>query len=598
MCGIIGYKGENSKTFEIVIAGLKRLEYRGYDSWGVLIYDNNNIFLKKKVGKISSFSDKKNINGHLGIGHTRWATHGGVTEKNAHPHFDCQKEIFVIHNGIIENYQELKEKLIKLGHKFYSETDTEVMPHLIEEFLKQGFDYKESVFKAIQKIKGTYAFLIFNKNFPDLLIATKLSSPLVFTQKDDEFLIASDPNAISLLNKEFIALNDNEVLIINDKNYEIRTLNKELITPKVYKIDSLEKEEKLKEETYMLKEIKEIPFALENTLRGRIIQNKAQVKLGGLENFKEKIIKSKEIILTGCGTAFYACLYGEYLLEEIGIRAKAVLASELKYKNYNFEDSILIAVSQSGETIDTLETVKLAKNKSALTIGIINVPGSSIAREVDCGIYTYAGPEYAVASTKAFISQLGALVLLSVFFEKTSFSFNKKILTELKNLPEKIRKIFLKEKEIKKLVKKYSIYKNFLYLGRKFSYITALEGSLKLKEIAYLHSEAYPAGEMKHGPIALIDENFPSIIIAPNDSVYEKTISNLQEIKARKGKVILVTDKQNKTANNLILTPSTEEILTPFLTTPPLHLFAYYLAKFLGREIDRPRNLAKSVTVE
>jgi glucosamine--fructose-6-phosphate aminotransferase (isomerizing) len=328
------------------------------------------------------------------------------------------------------------------------------------------------------------------------------------------------------------------------------------------------------------------------------MENKGQVKLGGLEAFKEKIIKSKGVVLTGCGTAFYACLYGEYLLEEIGLKAKAILASELKYRNYNFEDEILIAISQSGETIDTLEAVKLAKNKSALTIGIVNVPGSSIAREVHCGIYTYAGPEYAVASTKAFISQLGALVLLSIFFEKTPFSFNKKILTELKNLPEKIKKILHKEKELQKLAKKYYIYKNFLYLGRKFSYITALEGSLKLKEIAYLHSEAYPAGEMKHGPIALIDENFPSVVIAPNDSLYEKTISNLQEIKARKGKVILVSDKQNKNADDLIFLPSTEEILTPFLTTPPLYLFAYYAAKFLKREIDRPRNLAKSVTVE
>lgn len=599
MCGIISYKGKKS-ALDIVISGLKRLEYRGYDSWGILISDGNDVYLKKQVGKISQFQNQEKIDGHLGVGHTRWATHGGVTETNAHPHFDCQKNIFVVHNGIIENYQALKEKLTHKGHKFVSETDTETIPHLIEEFLKEGLDYQSAVFETIKNLRGTFALVIFNKNFPQTLIGVRFASPLVFTHKNKEFLIASDPSAISLINKEFVALNDGEIVIIEDDEYQIKNFDGKTQKQKTYQIDWAEAETKIKEETFMLKEIKEIPFALENTLRGRIIEEKGRVKLGGLENFKERILKAKNITLTGCGTAFYACLYGEYLLEEIAqVRARAILASELKYKNYPFsEDEILIAISQSGETIDTLEAVKLAKNKNVLTIGIVNVPGSSIAREVDCGIHTYAGPEYAVASTKAFISQMSALVLFSLFLEKSSYSLNKKILKELKNLPKKISEILQQEENYKNLASKYLYFKNFLYLGRKFNYISALEGALKLKEIAYVHSESYPGGEMKHGPIALIDENFPSVVIAPQDSVYEKMISNLEEIKARKGKIILVSDKEYEKADDLILISTTEEIFYPFLSVPPLYLFAYYFAKFLNREIDRPRNLAKSVTVE
>lgn len=612
MCGIVGYSGRR-KALPILAEGLLRLEYRGYDSCGLAIFDQASgvLFFKKSTKRLKDFFREvgESVVGRIGIAHTRWATHGGVTVANAHPHSDCRENIFVVHNGIIENFSELKTVLKKKGHVFRSETDTEVIPHLIEEFVSRGFAYKDAVLKTLNVIKGSFALAIFNTQVPDELIGVRFASPLVLGFENDEFILASDPTPVSLLTQNIVFLNDGEVVFINNEGYEISSFSDgRIIDPRISKID-WEVSEASHEgyRDFTLKEIHEEADAVRNALRGRCLINKGLVRLSGLEEKKERLREIDNIIIAACGTASYAGLVSQYFFEEYsGIPTKVEVASELRYRKplYN-NKSLLIAVSQSGETADTLEAVKEAKNKGVLTLGVINVPGSTISRTVDAGVYTYAGSEQAVASTKAFVSQLSALVLISVFLgrqRQMSLVMGRRILQELALIPEKISSIFNQEDKIKKVAEKFARYENFLYLGRKYNWPIALEGALKLKEISYLHAEAYPAGEMKHGPIALIDENFPSVVVVPKDSVYEKVISNIQEIKARRGKVIALTTQANRElaglADEVLFVPKTLEMLTPLLTTVPLHLFAYYVALKLKRDIDRPRNLAKSVTVE
>jgi len=603
MCGIVGYLGKN-RAEEIILNGLKKLEYRGYDSWGYLVYDGRKLFLEKRIGKISEVSEKGK-DGFVGIGHTRWATHGRVTENNTHPHFDCQRKIFVVHNGIIENYDVLKNLLIREGHKFNSETDTEVIAHLIEKFLKEGEDFETAIFKTVNSLRGSFALVIFNLDEPKKLVAIRFASPLILGKNKKEIVVASDPLPIKLITNEFVSLGDGEIVFIEANKFYIKDFKNKQVEIKTQKIDwDLEDVELGNFSDFMLKEIYEAPKAVKNTLRGRIIPEKGKIKLGGLEIIEEKLRKIKKVILTACGTAYYAGFIGKLYLEEFtDLEVDSEIASELRYRNYKFnEETLLVAVSQSGETADTLETVKLAKEKGALTLGIINIPGSTIARTVNAGIYTYAGPERAVASTKAYFSQIVALLLLSLFLglrRNLTHQKIKEILKELVLIPEKMEKILTLEERIKNLAYKIKNSKNMLYLGRKFSYPVALEGALKMKEISYIHAEAYQGGEMKHGPLALVEKNFPVVFIAPKDSLYQKSLSNIEEVKTRNGKIILITDNsETRIENDNILVPKTREELTPLLTTLPLHFLAHHTAKILGRNIDRPRNLAKSVTVE
>lgn len=605
MCGIVGYLGPK-KASKIIINSLKKLEYRGYDSWGILAYGGKNLLLQKKVGPISNESIEQKPSGNIGLGHTRWATHGKISEANAHPQFDCRKKIFVVHNGVIENYESLKKDLLQKKHQFYSETDTEVIPHLIEEFQKNGLGYEEAIFETVKKLRGSFALVVFNREKPNLLTAIRLASPLLIGLGEKEYLIASDPIPVRLIGRDFIPLDDGEIAFVTPEGLELKSFANQQKKYVLEKIDwDLEDDELGDFPDFMLKELLEAPKAVRNTLRGRILIEKGEVKLGGLELIENKIKKINRVILTGCGTAFYAALIGKYLIEDLAeIPVEAEIASELKYRSYQFnQKTMLIAVSQSGETADTLEAVKEAKKKSALTIGVINVPVSTIARTVEAGIYTYAGPERAVASTKAFYAQITALVLLSIFLgQRRNLPPNKaaEILKALQKIPEKMSLVLGKEKIIKELAFLLKNEPTILYLGRKYSFPVALEGALKMKEISYIHAEGYPGGELKHGPLALIENNFPVIFIAPKDSLYRKSLANIEEIKARGGKVILISNNGKDTQINgyQIFVPETIEILTPLLTTIPLHLLAYYTAKSLGRNIDRPRNLAKSVTVE
>jgi len=612
MCGIVGYIGDK-QALPIVIKGLERLEYRGYDSAGILIYDQRKkeVYFEKQPGRIKNLTRviDPDTPGTLGIGHTRWATHGQVNKANAHPHYDCQKKIFVVHNGIIENFREIKSSLIQRGHKFSSETDTEVFPHLLEELIKEGLSYEQAIIQSLKKIRGSFAFLIFNKDYPDMIVAARLSSPLILGLGDKEFILASDQTAIGLITNKIVYLNDGDIVFVNKNKYEIKSFLSE--DTKNYEgiIDfSSAETEKGRFQNYMIKEIFDEPKAVEDTLRGRLLIEEGDVKLGGLDRVASRLKEIDNILITGCGTAFYAAKLAEYFFEEYAqISTKAEIASELRYKMpVVSEKTLLISVSQSGETADTLAVIKNFKTKGILTIGITNVVGSSIARLVDAGIYSHAGPELAVASTKAFLAQTVDLILLMIYLarqRKINVGEAKEILTELDQIHKKIQETIVdNDQKADSLAEKYLFAKDFLYIGRKYNFPIALEGSLKLKEISYVHAEGLAAGEIKHGPITLIEEGFPTIIIAPQDSVYEKTISNLEEIKARKGKIIVITTKGNKSleklADDVIYIPETLELLSPLLSIVPLHLFAYYFAKKLGRDVDRPRNLAKSVTVE
>ena len=609
MCGIVGYIGKQ-KAAPILLEGLKRLEYRGYDSAGLSVIGKNKIINIKAVGKVTELENKiggRNISGTVGIAHTRWATHGKPSDKNSHPHCDCTGQIHLVHNGIIENYRELKEYLIKKKHKFTSETDSEVMAHLVEEFNKKE-DFKTAVLHALKQIKGTYGFAIINQKEPGKIIVARMGSPLVLGLGHDENIIASDVSAIVRHTDKVIYLEDGELAVIDESGYEITTLKNKIVDKKITKLDWLvEKAEKGGFAHFMLKEIFEQPHAIEDAIRGRLMINEGLAKLGGLRDVAEKLRNLEKIIIVSCGTSYHAGLIGEYMLEEYaGIPVEVEYASEFRYRKplLNKKTAVL-AISQSGETADTLAAIREAKEKGALTLGIVNTVGSTIARENDAGVYNHAGPEIGVASTKAFTSQLSVFVLLTLMLGRQrdmAAVMGKRIAEEMSKIPKLIGQILKSKNEIKKIAKKYQKYKDLLYLGRKYNFPIALEGALKIKEISYVHAEGYPSGEMKHGTIALIDENFPSVFITPKDSVYEKNISGMQEIKARGGKIIAIATKGDKDikklADDVIYIPKTLEMLTPLLSVIPLQLLAYYVGVGKGYDVDKPRNLAKSVTVE
>ncbi len=609
MCGIVGYIG-NKNAVSIGLDGLKRLEYRGYDSAGLTaLTKQGKLFYNKLAGRVADLEEKvKSQKGdfNLAILHTRWATHGKPITKNAHPHWDCKKEIFVVHNGIIENHKLLREKLEKEGHKFNSETDTEVLAHLIEKF--SNFKLEEAVRRALKLVNGTYGIAVVSKKEPNKIVVAKNSSPLVVGIGSDEYIIASDAAAIINYTKQVIYLNDEEIGVVTPQGLQILTLDRQSVKKEIKQLEwDIEKTRKDGFSHFMLKEIFEQPNVVKDAIRGRLVKKEGLAKLGGLDDVKNKLRKIKKIIIVACGTSYYAGLVGEYMLEEYaGIPVEVEYGSEFRYRKQVLDKhTAVIAISQSGETADTLAAIREAKQKGALTLGIINVVGSTIARETDAGVYNHAGPEIGVASTKAFISQLSILTLFTLFLgrqRQMSLIMGKRIAKELSQIPNLITKILNKSEGIKKIAKKYYKFNNFLYLGRKYNYPTGLEGALKLKEISYIHAEGYGAGEMKHGPIALIDEHFPSLAITPSDSVYEKMISNIEEIKARKGPIIAIGTRGNKSlkkiVDNLIYIPKTLEMLTPILSIIPLQLLAYHIGVLRGCDVDKPRNLAKSVTVE
>ncbi|MDP2668833.1 MAG: glutamine--fructose-6-phosphate transaminase (isomerizing) [bacterium] len=619
MCGIVGYIGKKN-ALPIVVDGLKKLEYRGYDSAGVALWDGARIRSEKTIGRVAALETKilrKPWIGTSAIAHTRWATHGKPSDKNAHPHTDCTKNVFLVHNGIIENYTELKEALIREGHVFSSETDTEVLAHLVERpFLHgNGVLLEEALFEALRHVTGTFGIAAIAKSDPAKIVVARRGSPIILGVGDGEYLVASDASAIVEHTKNVVYLQDNEFAVLTPNSLQIYNLSadkaglaKKILNKQVDRIDwDVAASQKGGFKHFMKKEIFEEPLSLENVLRGRTSEA-GGVKLGGLNNLDEKIKNIKRIVIAACGTSYYSGLVGKYYFEELAkIPVSVEYASEFRYGNSAVgEGDAVILISQSGETADTLEALREAKKKGALTLGIVNVVGSTIARESDAGVYNHAGPEIGVASTKAFVSQLGALLLMAMHFSKirqtASDAYIEKIIRELKQLPSKISKILKKDEEIRLLAQKYLKYKNFLYLGRKYNFPVALEGALKLKEISYRYAEGYAAGEMKHGPIALIDDKFPAVAIATKDLVYDKIISNIEELKARNGKVIAVAtegdEKIGRLADDTVFVPHTMEILSSFLSVIPLQLFAYHTADLLGLDVDKPRNLAKSVTVE
>ncbi len=603
----------------MILDGLKRLEYRGYDSAGIVVLNEDDHRLFKNKGRVADLEKlvDADFDGTLGIGHTRWATHGKPSDKNSHPHYSCDKKIFVVHNGIIENYKTLKEKLEKLGHCFSSDTDTEVVAHLIEDILKSSkgkITFEEAVRLALKAIQGSYAFAIVNLDEPDKLVVARNSSPLLIgigdtsSEHNHEYFVASDASALLSYTRGIVYLNDGEYGILTKSGYRIADLNRKPIHKEKQFIEwTLEEASKQGHPHFMLKEIFEEPEAVENSSRGRLILAEGKAKLGGLESVSNELKKINRLMITACGTAYYAGLIGKYLMEEYaGLPTDVENASEMRYRHPVFlPDSALLSISQSGETADTLAAIREAKKKKVLTLGITNVVGSTIAREVDAGVYNHVGPEIGVASTKAFISQLTVLSLLTLYFGRErgmTQSVGKQISRELALMSAKMRRVFRAKEKIEEIARKYLKYNNFFYLGRKYNFPIALEGALKLKEISYVHAEGYSAGEMKHGPIALIDENFPSVFIAPKDSVYEKMLSNMEEVKARDGKIIAIATEGDqmvkKLADDVIYIPETLEPFSPLLSIIPLQLFAYYMAVLRECDVDKPRNLAKSVTVE
>ena len=610
MCGIVGYIG-NQNSVPILIEGLKRLEYRGYDSAGVASIHLGKSDLIKVKGKVSALEDKiskERLEGNIGIGHTRWATHGAPTEFNAHPHFNKDKTLYLIHNGIIENYSVLKKALLDQGYSFTSETDSEVLVHLIDSFLKKKNDLFNSVRYALNEVEGAYGICVIYSDEPDKIIVAKKGSPLVLGIGDGDNYIASDVNALIAYTSQIVYLEDDEIAVVYKDKFYARSISDEEIVKEVHEVKmALEEISKGGYQHYMLKEIMEQPESVRNSMRGRLLFEDGISKLGGLEGFDNRIAYSRRIIISACGTSWHAGLVGEYMLEQYaGIPVEVDYASEFRYRNPVIQpDDTMIFISQSGETADTLAAMKEAKRKGALVLGVCNVVGSSIARESTAGVYIHAGPEIGVASTKAFTSQLVVLSLITLLAARKrnmSLIDGKKILEEIDALPEKIDSILKINDQIEAIAEKFVDAKNFLYLGRGYNFPVALEGALKLKEISYIHAEGYPAAEMKHGPIALIDENMPTVVIAPKDSVYDKVISNIEEVKARKGKVIAIAnddDEQiDKLVDHVIKVPQTIRMLMPILTVIPLQLLAYHIAVKKGLNVDQPRNLAKSVTVE
>lgn len=606
MCGIFAYTGTKD-SFPILLDGLTSLEYRGYDSAGIYVPQGGVV---KAVGAVENLKKKitEPLVGVSGIAHLRWATHGEPTESNAHPHHDTEKNIWVVHNGIVENFKELKKTLTEKGCVFVSATDTEVLAHLISFHVKEQGDFEKGTIAALNEVRGTYGIAVAYEQEPEKIIAARCGAPVVLGLGDAENFIASDPSPILRHTKDVIYLQDGEVAVITPSSHHIYTLDSVRVERERETIEwEVEQVKKGGYDHFMMKEIMEGAEVIVNTTRGRLIEEEGLAKLGGLEVVAEKIRTMKRIIIVGCGSAYYAGLVGEYMLEEYaGIPVEVEIGSEFRYRKPIIDEhTIVLAITQSGETADTLEAVREGKRKGALTLGIVNTVGSTIARETDAGIYNHAGPEIGVASTKAFISQMTALALLTLFLGRQrsmSLSVGKRIVEEIRALPEKIETILAQKEHIQAVAKKYAHTRDFLYIGRKYNFPIALEGALKLKEVSYLHAEGYGAGEMKHGPLAMIDETFPTLAIALSDSVYEKLFSNIQEIKARRGPVVAIATEGNTQISELVddvlFIPKTLEMLSPILAVVPLQLFAYYVATERGLNVDRPRNLAKSVTVE
>jgi glucosamine--fructose-6-phosphate aminotransferase (isomerizing) len=614
MCGIVGYIG-NREVYPILIKGLRRLEYRGYDSAGVALLNKKgdlNVYKRKgKVSELEAFANGSDTTGNVGIGHTRWATHGEPNDVNSHPHYSQTKDLVIIHNGIIENYSAIKEGLKKRGHTFLSQTDTEVLIHLIED-IKQHENMKlgHAVLAALKQVIGAYSIVVMDKNDPDTLVAAKKGSPMVIGIGDNEFFIASDASPIVEFTKNVVYLEDEQVAVIRrGEELKIRNLKDKDITPYVQELTiELEAIEKGGYDHFMLKEIYEQPRSVKDSMRGRLNAEKGIVSLGGIVEHEAKFKNAKRIVFIACGTSWHAGLVGEYLFEEFArIPVEVEYASEFRYRNpVIYPDDIIIAISQSGETADTLAAIELAKSKGATIVGVCNVVGSSIARATHAGSYTHAGPEIGVASTKAFTAQVTVLTLMALHVARLrgtmAESRFRQILYELESIPKKIEEALKLNDLIKEIAFKYKDSTNALYLGRGFTFPVALEGALKLKEISYIHAEGYPAAEMKHGPIALIDEEMPVFVIATKGANYEKVVSNIQEVKARKGKVIAVVtagDKEVKEMADYVMEiPETDETLVPLISVIPLQLLSYHIAVMRGCNVDQPRNLAKSVTVE
>ena len=618
MCGITGYIG-NKQAYPIIINGLKRLEYRGYDSAGIMIYDGVDVNLSKTKGKVSSLEEIIENNptrkeGTIGIGHTRWATHGVPNDVNSHPHTSQSGNLVIVHNGIIENYDTLRKELSLRGYSFQSDTDTEVLVNLIEEVKKQEeCKLGKAVQIALTQVTGAYAIAVFDKENPNEIIVARLGSPIAIGvgKNNEEFFVASDASPFIEFTKNVMYLEDEEMAIVKlGRDIRVRKImDDSSVEPTIQKLKlSLDQIEKGGYDHFMIKEIHEQPKAIIDTYRGRMLANQGIIKMAGVDNNLEKFLNAKRIIIVACGTSWHAGLVGEYLMEEMArIPVEVEYASEFRYRNPIITpDDVVIAISQSGETADTLAAIKLAKSKGAFVFGVCNVVGSSIARETHAGAYTHAGPEIGVASTKAFTTQITVLSLIALKLAKEKGTLSKSefhaYLQKMQLIPNKVQKLLEIDDKVKEIASIYKDAKNCLYLGRGFNFPVALEGALKLKEISYIHAEGYPAAEMKHGPIALIDEDMPLFVIATNKGHYEKVVSNIQEIKSRSGKIIAIVTEGDVTvkeiADHVIEIPETEEALTPLLTTIPFQLLSYHIAVMLDKNVDQPRNLAKSVTVE
>jgi len=607
MCGIIGYTGYR-EVAPILIGALKRMEYRGYDSAGVAVL-NGALKVVKDAGKVSNLEQLvrgENLNGNFGIGHTRWATHGVPNQVNAHPHTDEQFTIALVHNGIIENYSALKHELSKSGHTFKSDTDTEIIAHLIEEFYEG--DFPHAVTRALRLVKGTYGFAILSKHQPGMIIAARMGSPMVIGHGERENFVASDPAAFLHFTRDVTYLEDGEVAVITADKVEFRNLADQPIDKQLEQITfDIAAIEKGGFAHFMLKEICEQPQTVADSMRGRLLFDEGTAKFGGMAAVANTLQNAKRVIFLGCGTSWHAGLVGEYLFEELaGIPAEVEYASEFRYRSPILEPgTVAFAISQSGETADTLAAIREAKRRGTPVFGICNVVGSSIARETDAGVFLHAGPEIGVASTKAFTSQITVLFMLALSMGRTrrvGAGRGRELVEELKEIPQKIARIFASRERIETIAHHYRESRNFLYLGRGLNFPVALEGALKLKEISYIHAEGYPAAEMKHGPIALIDQNMPVVFIATKDGTYEKVLSNIEEVRARGGQVLVVATEGDtevaKRATEVVYVPETDPLLTPLLTVVPLQLLSYYMAVHRGCDVDQPRNLAKSVTVE
>ncbi|MEJ2196375.1 MAG: glutamine--fructose-6-phosphate transaminase (isomerizing) [Ignavibacteriaceae bacterium] len=610
MCGIVGYVGYKN-CVPLLIDGLKRLEYRGYDSAGIGIISNGESGLVKNKGKVSMLEDKisqMHLEGTLGIGHTRWATHGIPNEINAHPHTNTNKSLFLIHNGIIENYRTIKTELQNLGYEFASDTDTEVLVQLIDRFINKGNDLCKAVQLALNEVVGTYGIAVIYKGEPDKVIVARKGSPLVLGLGENENFIASDVSALLAHTKQIVYLDDGELAVVSSDSFTVKTIADKEIEKEIHEINmTLEEIDKGGYPHFMLKEIMEQPESVFNSMRGRLLLEDGNAKLGGLDHVTDRLINSDRIIISACGTSWHAGLVGEYMFENIaGIPTEVEYASEFRYRNpiIHSNDTVFV-ISQSGETADTLAALNEAKGRGALVLGICNAVGSTIARESDAGVYIHAGPEIGVASTKAFTSQLIVLALVTLLVARRkglSIEEGMNIVNALRRIPDQISHILNLNSSIELLADEFKDAKNFLYLGRGYNFPVALEGALKLKEISYIHAEGYPAAEMKHGPIALIDENLPVVFIATHDSTYEKVISNIEEVRARGGRLIAIASESDNEIDNLvnhtIKIPDTVEMLMPILTSIPLQLLAYHIAVKKELNVDQPRNLAKSVTVE